>query len=88
VPVYEKSPYGTEYNSFAEDGEPIVKVLAPDDLLEQMAKGMTPEELSAHFNAPIPAIEDAIMSIPLMMSWRRTQMTSSSLQKLPEVPIL
>lgn len=91
MPIKDRSPFVAEWNGISDDGEPILRELKPEDLLTEIAEGMTPEELAVAHDAPVAVIEDLIMKIPLVMAWRRkaTQQRSlvlNHMEKLPDLP--
>jgi hypothetical protein len=78
MPCYEKSPFIAEWESVSNEGQWVLKELRPDDLLEDIASGLTPEDLASKHKAPIGAVNHAIYHIPHMMSWRREMQKNSS----------
>ena len=71
--IIKRSPFAAEWDAVSDDGEAIVREIQPEDLLDGMSQGLTPDELAVLHNAPVGAIEDAICKIPMMMSWRREE---------------
>ena len=70
-PQDEQSPFIAEWESFSEDGEAVLRELRPEDVLDGICQGLTPEELAAQVSAPLDAVEHVICHIPHMMAWRR-----------------
>jgi hypothetical protein len=78
--VDKKSPFCAVWDSFAPDGEPVERELYPEQLLPFMTRGFSPDEIASALDAPIEAVEHAIMKIPEMMVWRRQQLKHTYLQ--------
>lgn len=73
-----KSPYSATWNWFDEDsGELIMKSLAPDDVLKDLAEGMGSYQLVEKYCAPLEVVEHVIMLIPYMVAWRDEQYAES-----------
>lgn len=71
MPKHERCPYGAEWDSVDRTtGEPGKKVLQPEDVVELIAQGMNVAEIASHLDAPLLAVEHAVMSIKHMMVWR------------------
>lgn len=95
-PIDKQSPFCAVWDGFSPDGEPLERELYTEQLLPFMTRGFSPEEIASAIEAPIEAVEHAIMKIPEMMVWRRQQLkhqylksdeqTKLSLPQLPEMP--
>lgn len=71
MPVYEKSPFSTMWNTINEEtGENYDKVLSIDDILKDIALGDTITDLCEKHKAPVAAIQHLISCLPEMMVWR------------------
>lgn len=67
----EKCPYGAEWDSVnRQTGEPVRRLLQPEDVLDMIAQGSHVGEIAEFFDAPLKAVEHVVSLIPHMMVWR------------------
>lgn len=68
--ITKKSPYCAEWASIDEDGQPVLRELYVDDLLQDVADGYTVFGLMTKHDASREIVEHVLMYIPYLMAWR------------------
>lgn len=85
-------PYVAEVETIdLETGEPTLREVRPEDVLESMVKGMSSDEIAEVLQVPVEAVDHVICHIPHMMAWRREmrkkQGKASKYASLPDVSL-
>lgn len=74
MPISNRCPLGAKWGAVdPTSGQMVDVILQPEDILQMIADGYTPEEIAMELEIEVDPVNHCIAEIPMMMKWRQLE---------------